>query len=467
MPKKLLYLFVFVLASCSQGERKSPNVFFAGEIVNPTNEYVVLYKGDAIIDSAKLDDHNRFTFKLDSASNGLYHFFHPGEYQYLYLEKGDSLMVRLNTTDFDESLVFSGVGEEINNYLINLYLANEEEERDLFSVYYGMEPEDFERRMDSLRNLKLEQLNVLTSEIDLSKDAKDIAQASIDYTYYNYKERYPYEHKRSTGEPAMHELTDDFYGYRQHVTYNNNQFNYLKPYYNFMKSHVENLTYMSCSHECAIKEDVVKNQLHYNRHKLKLIDSIVEEKELKDNLFRNVAFYYLLQTRDKEQNNAVFIDEFHQLSGNNRHIKEINDLYEGIRNIQPNKQLPNVQVTNVNGESVSLQDVAKGKKIVFYFWSAENKKHFDNITKRAFELSESQPEYSFVGINIMTDEPTWKSMLSSKGLDETLQYHAADFRELNRALIVYPLNKCIITDDSKIVDAFSDMYASFNRKDPY
>lgn len=463
MPRKLLYLFIFALACCSKGEKKSPNIFFAGEIVNPTNEYVVLFKGDAVIDSAKLDDRNRFTFKLDSVSNGLYHFFHPGEYQYLYLEQGDSLMLRLNTSDFDESLVFSGIGEEINNYLIDLYLTNEEEERDVFSLYYSMEPQDFERRMDSLRNLKITSLGDLTAEVDLSKGAREIAQASIDYTYYNYKERYPYEHKRNTRERSMHELSDDFYGYRKNITYNTNQFNYLRPYYDFMKSHVENLTYMGCSHECAIKEDVVKNQLHYTRHKLKLIDSIVQEKELKDNLFRNAALYYLLKARDKEENNAIFIDEFHQFSGNNRHIKEIDDLYEGIKNIQPNKELPNVNVLNTKGETVSLHDLAKGKKIVFYFWSAENKKHFDNITQRAYELSKSKQEYSFVGINIRTDQPTWKSLIDSKGLDDTMQFWANDFEKLNRALILfpYPPNKCIITDDAKIVDAFSDMYASF------
>ncbi|MFH6604151.1 peroxiredoxin family protein [Maribacter algicola] len=461
MPRKLLYLFILVLASCGKEEKKSPGVFFAGEIVNPTNDYVVLYKGDVVIDSAKLDDSNRFTFNLDSISNGLYHFFHPGEYQYLYLEQGDSLMARLNTTDFDESLVFSGIGEEINNYLINLYLLNEEEERDLFSIYYPMEPKDFERRMDSLRNLKLKTLKQLTSEADLSEEARDIAQANIDYTYYNYKERYPYEHRKITGEPVMHKLTDEFYGYRKKVTYDTKQFTYLRPYYNFMKSHIENLAYMGCSHECGVKDDIVKNQLHYNRHKLKLIDSVVREKELKDNLFRNVAVYYLLKSRDKEENNALFIDEFHQLSGNNRHIEEINDLYEGIRSIQPNKELPNLKVKNVEGETVSLYDIAKGKKAVFYFWSATYKKHYKDITNRVSVLSKENPQYTFVGISTASDEVTWKGLLARENLDENLQFWSNDGITLKRTLIIDHPNKCIITEDAKIVDAFSDMYASF------
>jgi len=112
MNKNLLYLFLFILVGCGEIKKDSPSVFFSGEIVNPTSEHVVLYKGDVVIDSSTLGKNNMFSFKLDSIEDGLYHFNHAPEYQYVYLEKGDSLLLRLNTVDFDESLVFSGTGEE-------------------------------------------------------------------------------------------------------------------------------------------------------------------------------------------------------------------------------------------------------------------------------------------------------------------------------------------------------------------
>ena len=43
------------------------------------------------------------------------------------LQEGDSILIRLNTKEFDESLVFSGQGSEINNFLIEMFLAHEEE----------------------------------------------------------------------------------------------------------------------------------------------------------------------------------------------------------------------------------------------------------------------------------------------------------------------------------------------------
>lgn len=461
MNKRLLYLFLFALIGCnSKGEKKFPGVFFAGEIVNPTDDYVVLYKGNMVIDSAKLDENNRFEFKLDSISDGLYHFNHT-EYQYVYLEKGDSLMIRLNTVEFDESLVFSGVGEDINNFLLNLFLVNEEEEQMMFNKYYPLEPMDFSKRMDSLRDEKLADLNTLESETKLSEESLELAKANINYTYDNYKERYVFEHKKSTRENKVHKVPDGFYNYRETVEYGNKNLTFLKPYYDFMKSHFGNLSYTNCSHKCAMKDSVVKNQLHFNRHKLNLIDSLIVEKNLRDNLFRNVAFDYLLNAHDSEQNNDIFIDEFHKLSGNNQHIKEIDDLYLGIKNIQPNKVIPDVDVANFEGQDVSLRDIAKNRKTVFYFWSGADKSHYNNMVKRVKQLSIAKPEYFFVGINLMTDETTWKVLMENKGLDPSTQYRAKDFRELTKTLIIYPQNKCIITDDAKIVDAFSTMYASF------
>ena len=78
-----------------------------------------------VLDSARLDSHNKFSFTLDSLKLGLYTFKHGAEFQYLYLEPKDSLLMYLNTWDFDESLIFSGKGSAKNNFLIKLYLDQE------------------------------------------------------------------------------------------------------------------------------------------------------------------------------------------------------------------------------------------------------------------------------------------------------------------------------------------------------
>lgn len=466
MTEKLLYLFLILLASCGKGEKSSPNVFFTGEIVNPTSGHVVLYKGDVVIDSAKLDDQNRFSFRFDSIADGLYHFNHAPELQYVYLKKGDSLIARLNTVAFDESLVFSGEGEQINNFLLELFLAHEEEQADIYSSY-RLEPEEFLEEINALTQDKLEQLNSLKQDNVLTAKEIKIAEASITYSYNTFKEKYPFVHRKYTSHKKIKKLPAHFYDYRKNLSFGDSDLTYLRPYYNFMNYHFGNVSFMTCSHQCQVKNDVVGNQLHFNKHKLKLIDSVVQEKELKDNLFRNVAFDYLLKAQDAEENNKIFIDQFHEFSDNNKHIEEINDLYQGIRNIQPGKELPEVEVYSPEGEVVSLRQIVEDKKTtVFYFWSGgEDKKHFKELIKRIKALKTSKPDYNLVGINIRTEEALWKGLIKSNNLDSSTQYRSNNSTKLTRTLIIDRINKCIVTKDGKIVNAFSDIFSnSFDKE---
>lgn len=460
MNKSLLLLSSLLLFSCGSAEKETSNVYFAGEIVNPTSEYVVLYKGDTALDSVKLDSDNRFEMVLDSIDEGLHHFYHSPELQYVFLEQGDSLQIRLNTQDFDESLVFSGKGEEINNFLIEMFLTHEKEEDTVYE-FYKLEPEEFCKKIDSLNQAKKEQLEELHRDAPLTDKAYELASSGILYTTYVYKEPYPYYHKKKMGEESLHDLPEDFYGYHENVDFENKELAYLRPYYNFMKYHLANLSYMSCKKDCMTDDDkMAGNQLHFNRHQLYMIDSLVKQKALRDNLFRNVAYNYMLK-HDSEENIEAFIAEFHELSGNNMHIDEIDRLYLDIKNIQPNKEIPNLTVYDPEGGETTLQELSKNRELVLYFWSSHQKGHFKNIHKRIAELKSMYPEYTFIGINLRTDLGRWKQMLDEYQLDKQDQYWAEDYEEFAHALVVYDPFKSIIAKNGLIVDGFANVYSSF------
>lgn len=458
MIKILLSTIIVLLVSCSSSKKDSDTVLFAGEIVNPTSNQVILFKGGEKIDSVELDDKNRFKFNLTSIENGLYHFNLTPEYQYVYLEKGDSLMVRLNTIYFDESLVFSGSNEEINNFLLELFLSAEEEDEAMYSQYYELEPNYFIEKIGSLKSEKINHLNELKAETTMSQDGYDLLKNNIDYTYYRYKEIYPFQHKRKTTEENMHNLPKNFYAYRDKIDYNNPSLTYLRPYYDFMKAHFGNLSYMSCANACPNGNSGSSKQLHFKKHKLHLIDSLVVERELRDNLFRNVAFDYLLKKKDAPENTEIFLNEFKKVSKNNIHIKEIENLYQGIANLQPSKVIPNLSVISFNNEIKTLTEIGKGKKVLFYFWSGTNKKQYQDIFNRVAELKTKKPNHELIGINIKTDSNDWKTILSSLGVDTKTQYHTDNFKEFTETLVLYPMNKAIITDNAIIVDGFSNIY---------
>lgn len=458
MTRFLFFLLVVLIVSCGEKERDSSSVFFAGEIVNPTNDKVVLYRGDEPLDTAYLDQFNRFTIKLDSVQEGLHHFEHHPEEQYVYLEKGDSMQLRLNTINFDESLVFSGSGEEINNFMVEMFLADEAEEQLVYSLY-KLEPEVFAEKIDSLRNNKLSSLENLNQEFAVSEGAYQMAKAGIEYGTYIYLEAYPFYHRKKTGEKIFHKLPENFYDYRQTIDYNHQGLTYLRPYYNFMKYHLGNLSVMSCMEKCSDME-LESNQLHFSKHKLVLIDSLVQQNELRDNLYRNVAVDYLLR-HDNEENIGKFMAKFDKLSGNNRHLGEINYLYEGIKRMQPSKELPELVLYSADESPVSLADLSKGKKTVFYFWSGSEMGHFRNISKRIEKLKSKYPEYNFVGINLRTDMNRWKTLIENHNLSPSEQYWSDDYDKITHTLIISESNKGIVARDGIILDAFANVYQSF------
>ena len=452
--------FISTIVSCSDAPENGATVFFGGEIVNPTSEYVALYHKDTFVDSVKLDDKNHFSFQLDGLENGLYHFDHTPELQYVYLSKGDSLVARLNTVEFDESLVFSGKGSEINNFLIEIFLKNEGEE-ELIKDFYNLDPKAFSAKIDSLHNDKLALLNDLRTDDKFPQDALAMARASVDYNTFINKEKYPFYHKKKTGEETIHEPGDGFYSYRKEIDFNNKSLTYLKPYFDFMKWHIGNVSYMTCLENCSTNKKPVSDRLHFNKHKLAIVDSLVVEKELRNNLFRNIAVDYLKWEHSPNKESVAFINEFKMLSTNEDHKEEIDLLQKGIENLQPNNALPDIAVLNFNDEKLSLKDLASKKEnTVFYFWTAAQKGHFRNISKHIVSLEEKYPNYNFIGINLRTSHSQWKQLMRENNLDKEKQFYGENFKELQMAMIIDGLNKCVITKDSVVVDGFANLYTS-------
>lgn len=455
MKKGLLILACIFAYSCGVIDKRPSPVYFGGEIVNPTSPYVVFFKDDQVIDSAKLDRSNRFKINFIAESEGLYHFDHSPQFHYVYLEKGDSLNLRLNTLEFDESIVFSGKGEEINNFIVELFLANEEDDR-IVDQYFQLEPDVFNEKIESIRHEKLQQLSSLLKEVSLSSRATALINATIDYNAFIYKEKYPFYHKRATHEENLHNIPSKFYSYRKELSLNNKDLIYFRPYYNFMKYHLGNLAYMECKEFCLNSSDT-KGAIHFNEHKLKLIDSLIQEKKLKDNLYRNIVMHYLLKVRDTPENTLSFMETFKAYSPVNTHMDEINQLYKDINNLQPNNTIPNLMVQNSDGRSVGLNDISKDKKVIIYFWSAKHENHFKNVQARLNSIASQYPEHTFIGINRGTDYNQWQSMMELYQLNRANQYRSEDYEMLKTSLVIDHMNKSIIIENGRIVNGFADI----------
>ena len=118
-------------------------------------------------------------------------------------------------------------------------------------------------------------------------------------------------------------------------------------------------------------------------------------------------------------------------------------------------------VKDADNNEISLKELANSKKnTVFYFWTASQKKHFRNVNQHITELEKKYPRYNFVGINLRTSYPQWKMLMDEYHLDKNKQFYGENFKEIQMAMIIDGLNKCVIAKDTVVIDGFADLFKS-------
>ncbi len=451
---KLLYattLLFFILGCKDTTTVDAKGTYFGGQIINPKDSHVYLYKKDVLVDSVALDNDNKFLIELENVEEGLYNFKHSPEYQYVYIKPQDSVLIRLNTIEFDESLVFTGNGAGLNNFLIEMYLIHEDEEslmRKLFKKPHDL----FIRSLDSLVTMKKEQLDELLEDKTLTDGQQKIAKASLEFPYYQHKETYPYLHRNLHGKDHFEQLPANFYAYRDKVDYNDELLSHFRPYLNFLITNISNRSY-------TIHADMkYENSLEFNLNRVNLIDSIIVNEQLKNNLLRYFSYDFLLGNQDIEEN-EVYLKEYFSISTSNEHDREIDKLYHSIRDLQTGKQLPDIKVATQRSKFAEVQNLLGNRKTrVYYFWSMDQKKHLKNVLKHVYKLQKKYPDIQFVGINVNKDHKKWIGTCEKMDLPFDGQYRAVDFDKMSKELVLNTLNKAIIVDkDNKIINGFANI----------
>ncbi len=296
----LVLLAALMLIACKKDvtHDNGEYAFLGGEIINPNSAYLILSKFEKVLDTITLDDNNRFLYKIDNLDAGLYSFSYGGEFQLVLLESLDSIMFRLNTIDFDESLVFTGKGAKKNNYLINMFLETEVEEEKVLGLSQLL-PEKFEARLDEIKEAKTKKLQAFNKKHSNSELFNKIAQANIDYNYYLSKEVYPFAYYGNNELKNLESLPEDFYSYRKDINYNNSLIKGYFPYYTFLRYHFNNLA-LTKHFEHSNESHFDRNSLCYNIDKVHLIDSLTTDDDIKNNLLYHNVIRYVNSTKNVE-----------------------------------------------------------------------------------------------------------------------------------------------------------------------
>lgn len=459
---KLYTAFIFILITvlgCKKENDKLANyAYFGGEIINPNTNYVVLSRNETVIDTIKLDGRNRFLYKINDLNQGLYAFRHGGEYQMIFLEPQDSVLFRLNTLDFDESLVFTGEGDKKNNYLINEFLENEKEERHIVRLCQ-LTPEAYRKHVDSLKLIKVNALEHFKQKHQPSDLFLKIAQSNINYNYYSNKEVYPFVHYGKDKATILKSLPEDFYAYRKDINYNDE---FLSTYYNyntFLRHHFSNLS-LKVHDEHTENKYFDRKSLCYNLDRLQLIDSLVENTITKEDLLYHFTMKFLSKSKNEDDNNEI-LKSYLTKSENEKHKEMLVHYTKSINSLKEGLKLPKIDVVNYSNNEVTNINALVKKPTAITFWSQVYYDHFKESHYKVNELKAKYPEIHFISINIdecNVDKP--RKMLIGHQFDQTNEYKLKNPKEGKAVLAIHPMTKTIILDkDSKIVNSQSNIFS--------
>ena len=431
--KNLICLMFILLSSCNFNNNKVS--YFTGKIIKKTTDKISILKDEYILNETLISNDGVFFMSLDSIKDGLYNFKHLPEFQYVLFENGDSLVLRLNALDFDESLVFNGKGSSKNNFLIDIFLSHENEENYLNSNFRE-NPYNFKNIIDSLLNIKQLQFEDFKKLKKSNKTSELIIEHAIKLPLYLKLEAY------LSGLKTKEELnmsSENFYNFRSDINLNIEELSNFKPYLDYIILRTNN--------ESRIDFNSFSNlDLEFNLDRIKFVNTTIINPVLKSKILRYIAFEYLLK-EDILIDIETFLNMFLEISVDQKTNLEIKQLYSNISFLQKDKYLPEIELTNTYGKSKNITDFISNKPIIYIFWSYELNSHKITLFDKVFDFIKSNNKYNFHCININSSKIKWRESLSFIKKNNNIKHFIAnDFNNMSKKMILNNLNKTIKTD---------------------
>lgn len=439
----ILSIFIF---GCTPFVKENTATYFGGEILNPRSNFVLLLKDDIVIDTISLNNDNRFLKEFNSLEEGLYTFKHGLEFQYIYMEPQDSLLVRLNTWDFDESIVFTGKGSSKNEFLINLFLQNEKEEKAMHQ-HFKLDEDAFQAKLDSLA---YERENTykgfVENELAISEGFDHLTSVAINLPLYRLKEVYPYYYKSAHHLDKFPEISEGFYSYRDQINLNENNLLAFYPYQNYVMNYLYNLSHQ-LKEKDSTKSDITINVLNA------VIENISSE-EIKNTLLKRIVINDFI----KSQNTCSIDNEklaiFLKNCTNEAYINQVQNLVNDSKFVENKQPLPNFDIVSYNNTENNIREVINQQNAVIYFWSSEYMS-VDYLVSRVKFLKHKHPNTLFIGIQMQpaflnaTNEPVLKK------LDRNKQYKLTSNSAANNFLTSRYPRTIIVNSKGDVLNGFT------------
>lgn len=434
------FLMVFIITSCDD-DKKENAIYFGGKIINPKSEFVLLHNQDKVIDSLFLDEDDTFLGRYTDLKEGLYYFEHGPEHQFIYMQPNDSILIRLNTWDFDESLVFSGKGADKNNILIDYFIESENEDKNYkFYSFYSLESSAFKEKMDSVLTLKNEKIEAFkVKNPTLTAKYLELLNITAKYPIYNRFERYPEANRKHNKLESHPEVVNLFYDYRANINTNKDSLMFYGTYSRYIVERLYNDVYT---------EGITPEKSEFIISLLNAVNKNIHTEELRNTFLKRMLIndFYRKSSCDIDKD-AFFA--FFKLSTSIDDKKQVQRLLNDVKQVHKGSKLSDFNVLDYNQSERSIHKLIKNKNSVVYFW---NPKFISEsyLASRVSYLGKKFPEINFIGIKFASSE-----INPVKGIDIKNQFYIDNASNANLFLSSQYPRALLINKKRTVVNGYT------------
>lgn len=426
-----LYLLEIILvASACQPAEKIDYVLFSGTITNTDGSYVTV-KSDNYSYDIDLNEDGSFsdTLKLE---RGFYLFYSGRERTNIFLDKGFVIDLSIDQPMFDETLTFSaeGKGTSINNYLADKARLDEELTVD-FQTLFSKEESDF---VTAVQNWNSNMTELLSSSEIKDQNFIELEKRNLTYEYQTQFINYEYYHQFATKDFDF-KISPNFNQYLPEIDVNNeNDFNSLRNYKNLLKNY-----FGSMIREGQIDEAfaAIKN---------------INSSTIKQGLLPSFVYDVEAGNEDAE---AIY-NGIVSISTDSATVAKLTDKIEKIRKLQVGMPSPSFAYQNIDGATISLQDLS-GKYLyvdVWATWCGPCLREIPALKQLENDYHNEAIEFVSISIDVEKDFEKWQTMVAAKNLKGVQLIADSDWQsDFVKAYAIDGIPRFIIIDpQGNIVD---------------
>ena len=181
--KNLQFVVGFCLLSVFAIAQTNSVVDFQAEIANRNSDAITILDPNNGKEITKISVDKTGMFKNSFAvAEGLYMFFDGKEYTQMFLKNGYKLKMKMDAQQFDESIVYTGIGAEENNFLAQSAVQDKRYDYDALLL---MNEEDFAKSLSAKKSgnlMTLDQKRLDVNFVILQK--KNIENSALGLNQY-------------------------------------------------------------------------------------------------------------------------------------------------------------------------------------------------------------------------------------------------------------------------------------------